>query len=486
MKGIILKMSTLQDFKKKQSEEWKTLKEAVGGAAGDELVSAMQDLYSIYDEKIIDWFAGLYDVKRGAYYYASSARDNEEVVHKDKTYKLLPDIESTHQALRFVNGSGLVAERGGSYATALPEWMRNDILKFAMSLQDENGFFYHEQWGKEYTDKMLSRRGRDLMWSVDIIRTLGREPTYDTPSGVKGSGLDYYGNPVKKSAEGSSPEAKPESAPATKTAYSPDFENKEALIDYLERLKESTKDGLRFYAIGNTLAAQASQINKREKDLIAEGKEAGLKDALINWFNKNQNSENGLWNDKSDYLGVNGLLKISGVYSSCGVEIPYAEKGAVAAINAISSDEKMHATVDLYNTWFAISCILANLRKYGKETMVDGELLDGNARADRIIENLRKIAPPAIRKTKEKILDFKQADGGFSYCMTNPCPTSQGMPVCIPGLPESDVNATIIGSHELVGYIYSALGLSKYKVAMFGDCHFEKYISIIENNAKCK
>ena len=58
------------------------------------------------------------------------------------------------------------------------------------------------------------------------------------------------------------------------------------------------------------------------------------------------------------------------------------------------------------------------------------------------------------------------------------------MPVCIPGLPESDVNATIIGSHELVGYIYSALGLSNYKVPMFGDCHFERYISIIENNAK--
>ena len=123
-----------------------------------------------------------------------------------------------------------------------------------------------------------------------------------------------------------------------------------------------------------------------------------------------------------------------------------------------------------------------NLRKYGKEKEIDGVILDGNARADRIIKKLHTIAPAAIRKSKEKISSFKRSDGGYSYFPSGSTSHSQGMPVSIPGREESDVNGCIIASHELVGYIYSALGLSKYKVPMFGAVHFERYMEIVENN----
>ena len=478
-------MSTLQDFERKQGEAWERLRSYVGGEAADELVASLKDLYSIYDDGLIEWFANLYDVETGAWYYSNSARDNEVTVREKGTYPLRPDVESTHQALRFINGSGLCDGRGGKYWTALPEWMKNDILKFTMSLQDENGFFYHPQWTMEHTDRLVSRRARDLMWSVDIIGNLGTAPTYDTPSGKKGSGLDFYGNPVKLPEAKASENADGAKKPSSTAAYSPDFENKDTLLCYLERLKEThAGKGLSYWAIGNTLSAQCSQIRKRDRDLKEMGLEANLSETLINWLNENQNPNNGLWEPTSDYMGVNGLLKISGVYSGCGAEIPHADIAAEAAIAAIVADEEIESGVYLYNTWFSISNIIGNLRKYGKETMVDGELLDGNARADRIIDKLRRIAPAAIRKTKEKILPFKRLDGGFSYGRNGSSSNSQGMPVCIPGSAESDINGCIIATHELVGYIYTALGLSEYKVPMFGDVHFERYMEIVEENKK--
>lgn len=478
-------MSTLKDFEIKQNEAWEALREHVGGEAGVELVSALKDLYSIYDDRLIEWFANLYDTKTGAWYYSNSARDNEETVRKDVSYKLLPDVESTHQALRFINSSGLCMDRGGKYWTALPEWMKNDILKFTMSLQDENGFFYHPQWTKEHTDRLLSRRARDLMWSVDIISNLGTAPTYDTPSGKKGSGFDFYGNPVKLTEKATLSNGDTEKKPSSTASYSPDFENSKTLLAYLEKLKEDNAGkGLSYWAIGNTLSAQCAQIRKRDRDLKEIGEKADLSETLINWLNENQNPENGLWEPTSDYMAVNGLLKISGVYSGCGVEMPHADIAAEAAIAAMVSDEEIESGVWLYNTWFSISNILGNLRRYGKETEIEGKILDGNARADRIIDKLRSIAPAAIRKTKEKILPFKRDDGGFSYGRNGSCPTSQGMPVCIPDSRESDVNGCIIASHEMIGYIYSALGLSEYKVPMFGDVHFERYMQIVEENRK--
>jgi hypothetical protein len=36
----------------------------------------------------------------------------------------------------------------------------------------------------------------------------------------------------------------------------------------------------------------------------------------------------------------------------------------------------------------------------------------------------------------------------------------------------------------MVGFIYEALGLSEYKVPLFGDVHFERYIRLVEENKR--
>ena len=95
------------------------------------------------------------------------------------------------------------------------------------------------------------------------------------------------------------------------------------------------------------------------------------------------------------------------------------------------------------------------------------------------------MAPYAIRRSKEKILQFKKADGAFSYGPKGCSPTSQGAPVAYP-CAEGDENATTISTCGLVGNIFSALELSEYRVPIFGDKERELYIELLEKkNAEC-
>ena len=85
-------------------EKWEAIKNRVGGKSGEAIVDALKDLYTIYGEELIDWYAGLYDPKIGGYYYSNSARDNESYAG----VTLLPDLESTYQVLSFLSKSGML------------------------------------------------------------------------------------------------------------------------------------------------------------------------------------------------------------------------------------------------------------------------------------------------------------------------------------------------------------------------------------------
>ena len=182
--------------KEVQEQYWRALADSVGGELGEKVAEGMRELYSLYTPEMVDWFANLYDVKRGGYYYSNGARDNVKIYHNGEIFDLLPDAESTQQALRFICDSGLAGEVGTSWAKVMPEWMKDQIGRYIKGLQKPNGFFYHPQWSKEMVDKKLSRRARDLGWCTWILEHLGKLPTYDTPGGTKGDGLDYDGNPV--------------------------------------------------------------------------------------------------------------------------------------------------------------------------------------------------------------------------------------------------------------------------------------------------
>ena len=447
---------------------WKALEEAVGGKLGKDICDAMRDLYTLYDDTMIDWFANLYDPKVGGYYYSNGARDNDTVTYQDVTYDLLPDAESTHQAMRFICGSGLSGKVGTPSVEVMPPKMKDQIFKFIKGLQDPCGFFYHPQWGKELTDKKLSRRARDLGWCTSILSEFGEKPTYDTPTGIKGDGLLADGTSVKIKKCSSGQAA--DNAPTTASVAIPDnMKDKESFLAYLGTLDVKHCS----YPVGNTLTAQTGQLIYRDKVLASEGADYSLADIVIKWLNENQNPENGLWHDKANYYGVNGLMKISGVYGKIGVLLPNATAAAKSAIDAMSTDEIPDAATCVYNTWFAAERILRHIRTYGGE---EGKKIEAE-----LLKSLREKAPEAIRITKEKLAIFRKPDGGFSYCPTHSAARSQGMPVTHDGLAEGDINATIICSSDILVYIYASLGLSDYRVPIFCDADRERYFGIIKN-----
>ena len=457
-----------------REEYWKRLEEKIGGEAGRKLCEGMRELYSLYDSELIDWFAGLYDPKVGGYYYSNCGRDNEKIFYKDMLCDLKPDLESTAQALRFITQSGLSGIPFRSeLSRALPDWMKEQIVRYVKGCQHENGFFYNPQWPTEFTDIKLSRRARDTANSVSVLYQLGSAPTYDTPTGEKGNYLDVDGNPVAR------PSAKAENGGTEEKAKStveipPHLKNRETLLHYLNT-ELDIKHGA--YSAGNTLTAQMRQIMYRDEVLKAEGADYSLVDMLMNWLDENQNPENGLWHDKANYYGVNGLMKITGCYGKVGRLLPNADKAVKAALDAICTDEQPDAVTSIYNSWFAVERVKRHLRTYGGE--------EGNRIADKILEDLYKNAKDWLIKTRDKFEVFKKPYGSFSYTPKASSARSQGCPVAYQGMWEGDVNATIIASSELLYYIYAALELVDYAVPMFGPEHMKYYISLLEkkNNA---
>ena len=106
---------------------WLAIRDEINakGANGSAVVEALQDYYSIFEDKMLLWLAGLYEPDIGGFYFSESARDNETITFQGKVYDLLPDIESTSQATNFIKSEGVF-----DTWMDFPEWMRLGIEKF--------------------------------------------------------------------------------------------------------------------------------------------------------------------------------------------------------------------------------------------------------------------------------------------------------------------------------------------------------------------
>jgi len=422
-------MNYTDKFLFEKEEKWRGFEKA----AGKKMADALREWYELYTEDVVDWFAELYEPRVGGWYYSKSARDNETVEYREKTYKLLPDVESTNQALNFLQSAGLVDDFGGRYSAALPEWMKKDIVNFVYNLQDEDGFYYHPQWGKEIP---VTRRGRDLSWSRSILRNMGVDPK--------------YASIVDKTSDEKKAPAIPEH-----------LASEESFRKYLEPLDLAGQS----YGIGSLFISQAEQI-----------KAAGRMGQLIKYLNERQRSDTGYWHATPGYTAVNGLLKISSVYNVAEVPFPNAMAAARSAIEAISSPEEFLIVCDIYNTWFTVDNIASNLRKYGGE--------EGERQAKKLISDLRDVAAEGMRCSARKLKRFKKADGSFSYLRDYSSEISQSMPVALYHTVEGDVNATLIATSGTVEKCLCAIGMPEYMPPIFGRPHFERFMEIIEENRR--
>ena len=446
------------------AERWANLEAAVGGELGKAVADAFRDLYTLYDDEAVEWFANLYapricvcdgeclgtaECRDGGYYYSNSARD---------TAGYMPDAESTSQALNFIQSSGM-GWRNSGYANTIPDWMAEEVADFIYYLQDpDDGYFYHPQWGKGIT---TTRKSRDYSWCITILNTLGRKPRYSSITSTASLTA-----PLTHSAV---------SAVSAVIAADGELNVPAHLVDeasfraYLDNY--SPQMATRSYSIGSELTSQSNQIIARDKTLKEQGADYSLMDILIEWLNSHQNPETGTWDADRDYHSVNGLLKISGIYNSAKVPMPYAREAAQSAVDAIVSDEPVGAVVDIYNTWFSFGNITENLRNYGGA--------EGDVLADEIIQSLREQAPAAIAASKAKIALFKKDSGSFSYNIQYSSATSCGAPAAVPQSVEGDVNATVISITGLTMNIYEALELYSYRVPIYTYSDWRVYESIL-------
>ncbi len=442
-------------------------------AAGAEATAALKTMYeTIYSGDIVSWLAGIYDTKTGGFYFANSTRDNEQTTLDGiNYYDLLPDIESTDQALEFIRMSGMLG--GSTLKDSLPEWMKTKIIKFVKERQDENGYFYHPQWTKEMVDSELSRRGRDLSKAISTLAELGAKPTYDTTTGVKGDGIRADGTAVSKTALTLPIKTSVLSAVsyvlATNGSYPSHLENKEAFESYLESLNE--KMATDSYWVGNQLAAQADQIKARDAELKAEGADYSLSLILKDWLDSKCYESTGHWSQTPDYPGLNGFLKISATYQALGLALPYPEAAARSAVDSIELSGRYPTACFAYNSWMAVCNIINNVNKH-KSKEEAGRIV-GNIRAE-----LHERAPELIKITMEKQGAFLLEDGSFMYIESGSSGTSQNLPISIPGTIEGTMNSTLLCTTGTISHMMAAFGYPTVPILYRSDLN--EFITLVE------
>ncbi len=492
---------------KNKEQNWKALdekifsemKETMGNEASardytDKMIAEMRDFYGIYTDGLVDWFANLYEpniqfdmtddeelkerYSGGAgFYYSNSARDNYSVEREGQIFQLLPDAETTAQVIAgFIRHSGMLSDVNGDFRAAFPEGEPEKIIRFIKALQDEkSGNFYHPQWLKIIGTPMYwdSRRSRDMSYSLSTLRSFGAKPTYNTPTGVAGDGVLYDGTKIEMSAPAAS--NKNDEKTEKKITTHPRLISEETFREYLGTLNLANNS----YFVGNELAAMASELMQRDREIGTEKNPRPLATMLDRWLRENQNPETGYWHDnekypyESVYYPTNGLLKIAALYNTLELPFPNPLAAAKSAFKVITDPQPIHHVCDLYNTWFIVDIINDNLKKYsGNEEL-----------AKKIVADVRVAALPAVRATAEKMKGNRKPDGSFSYFPNRCSFTSQNAPVAKPETNEGDVNATVIFTYGILGFMFGALDFGRPIQICDGNDR-ERFKAIIADKVK--
>ena len=407
-----------------------------------DIISALKEMYSLYKDEAVAWYANLYDPKHGGFYYSNSARDNDEVECEGKIYKLLPDLESTNQSFSFIASSHMADKFGKDVTKALPEWMKEQIVPFVKNMQDkETGYFYHPQWGKERADKWTNRRGRDLTWATRLLEDYGESPLYNTPL-----------------------EERSEDKKSGGTATAENLKDKESFLAFLNSLGFDSKNAYSAYVVGNKLEAQALEICARDRELEKEGVDYRLLTVMKEWLDERFNPATGAWTEAEfSHDTVNGILKISSTYMRAGLTLPDPILSIKAAIRCVTIDQEPEHVCCVLNPWYALNTIVSSIRRtYGEDGNMLGTL-------EQIQREVLKSYPEMIRKTTENLKLFLKEDGSFSYFHKRSSHYSQMMPVALPNTNEGDMNASMICTVAIPSHIFNYLGICSVPIYTESD-----------------
>ena len=223
---------------------------------GEETVKALKDLYSMYSYEDYIWLADLWCPETGGFYFSNSARNTEGY---------LPDLESTAQALNYLENAGMISR--DALSAYLPEEMREKLANFVVNLQsDVDGYFYHPQWGASVSS---SRKGRDLTWATELLVDLRARPLYDTPDGTLKGTVGVAGT-VSPTSSNLSRRISVGCVSAVSKVVEVSTSNLPSYLQTVEKFKTYILDmDIRYdsYGDGNTLAAQNTQIINADRAL---------------------------------------------------------------------------------------------------------------------------------------------------------------------------------------------------------------------------
>ena len=193
------------------------------------------------------------------------------------------------------------------------------------------------------------------------------------------------------------------------------------------------------------------------------------------------------------YANTNGFFKIITLYNSWGYVYPYPQLAAEGVMAGLLGDEIPSGNICcIYNLWSSVDSIQGNVSKTGGlwyKFNSAGEYYSEEytaASRDAVLGYidgvLAKDGAEAILNTYRKNIDYCKADGGKGHSYTNGTSQHQGLPVTPSGYNLSDVDATCIGTTGLVREIYDSFNLAAYKVPIFTESDWMRYVNILETS----
>ncbi len=409
---------------------WDELEEKIGKSATD----AIKKLYAYYGTDWLKWMVDLYDPATGCFYYANSSRDFNE---------FLPDAESTCQALDMLEELGLFACCNNSWERALPKEMREKCLAYIQSLQDEDdGYFYHPQWGKGIGH---ARLGRDYTQCLALIEMMGGKPLYKTATErIK-----------EQSAASTEPKAESEAA------LPEHLKSEEALRSYIDKLAIRNT----FHGVGHILSSQTSLI-----------KAAGLADACIAHLDAYQSSETGYWGEgkEHEYDKISGIIKIGALYSGLGGRLKHMDKVIDSAIDTILSTRDPDNICFVFNSVGGLGTAVGNVRRMSNPNATDVTNIDV------VLKKVYARFPDMIDATIKKLELFRHPDGSFSYYQGKSLVNNQGV-IASRGYDEGDINGTTVAIYYVTNAVFGLVGMPK--VPLLNEDNYREFTEIINSKS---
>ena len=406
-----------------KEEKWRAFEDYLG-ESGAAVVGEFKKLYSLFGEENIRWLANLYDPESGAWYLSNSGRD---------TLGYLPSIEVSYGVLCFFSIMGIAEMVEGSSCNILTKEMQDKLAEFIISKQDEDTYFYHPQWPKEFIldNNYQSRITRDKGSALWMLSALGREPKYKE---------------LPKKEEG----AKKSDAPRMLAQFE-SVENFRSYLDGLEAeylaLDTPEKRAYQFYIYGNLFQSTTGYINANPE----------FKRMLLEFFKKYQNENTGTWSEVISFDAVNGLHKIAAVYNAIGARLEHVEAAIDTTMKLLSvtvEQKPAQNYIEVYNVWSVFPYIYKNIESFG-----EGTKEERLARKEEIKRRVFAAAPEAIRASYSQVVGLRRADGAFSS-RGGTAPFHMGCPIALPGLYEG----TDVSLYSLTHHIFMAMEAEEYEV----------------------